>query len=70
MRTNIDIDDALMTEAMKAAGKTSKKEKVAEALALLVRIRENERGVRELYGKVEWEGDLGAMRGTDCRSAL
>ncbi len=65
MRTNIDIDDALMAEAMKASGKTTKKETVAEALALLVRIRENERRVRELYGKVEWDGDLDAMRRAD-----
>jgi Arc/MetJ family transcription regulator len=43
MRTNIDIDDGLMTKAMKAAGKSTKKETVQEALELLIRIRDNQR---------------------------
>jgi Arc/MetJ family transcription regulator len=62
MRTNIDIDDKLMAKAMKAAGKSTKKETVQEALELLVRIRESERKLRQLYGKIKWEGDLDAMR--------
>jgi Arc/MetJ family transcription regulator len=62
MRTNIDIDDKLMTKAMKAAGKSTKKETVQEALELLVRVRESQRKIRQLYGKIEWEGDLDAMR--------
>jgi Arc/MetJ family transcription regulator len=62
MRTNIDIDDRLMTRAMKAAGKSTKKETVQEALELLIRIRDNQRKMRDLYGKVQWEGDLDAIR--------
>jgi Arc/MetJ family transcription regulator len=62
MRTNIDIDDTLLAEAMKASGKSTKKETVREALELLVRVRDNQRRIRELYGKVKWEGDLDAMR--------
>ena len=62
MRTNIDIDDRLMTEAMKAAGKSTKKETVKEALELLVRIRRDQKKIRDLYGKIKWEGDLDAMR--------
>lgn len=62
MRTNIEIDDHLLSEAMKASGKTTKKETVHEALELLVRIRRDQKKIRDLYGKIEWEGDLDAMR--------
>lgn len=61
MRTNIEIDDDLMTAAMAASGKRTKKETVEQALELLVRMRAQEM-LRELRGKVEWEGDLDAMR--------
>jgi Arc/MetJ family transcription regulator len=39
MRTNIDIDDALMRKAMRAAGAHTKKATVKAALELLVRVR-------------------------------
>ncbi|HEY5819755.1 MAG TPA: type II toxin-antitoxin system VapB family antitoxin [Mesorhizobium sp.] len=61
MRTNIDIDDALMERAMALSGKRTKRETVRDALELLVRLRAQE-GIRSLQGKIEWEGDLDAMR--------
>jgi Arc/MetJ family transcription regulator len=61
MRTNIEIDDELMARAMQAAGKSTKKETVEEALELLVRMRAQQ-ALRSLRGKIEWEGDLDAMR--------
>ncbi len=39
MRTNIDIDDALMREAMRRSGAATKKAAVEEALRLLVQTR-------------------------------
>ena len=39
MRTNIDIDDTLMAQARKAAGRATKKETVEQALRLMVRLR-------------------------------
>lgn len=39
MRTNIVIDDDLMTSALKASGKKTKKDTIEEALRLLVQIR-------------------------------
>ena len=39
MRTNIDIDDALMNAAMKAGGFTTKKETVEEALRVIARAK-------------------------------
>jgi Arc/MetJ family transcription regulator len=61
MRTNIDIDDTLMKQAMKATGATTKKGAVEEALRLAVRLRKQGE-IRKLFGKVKWEGDLAAMR--------
>lgn len=62
MRTNIVIDDKLMTNALKASGCETKKEAVEEGLKLLVR-RSQQQEVRKLRGKVKWQGDLEAMRG-------
>ena len=62
MRTNIEIDDELLAETMKISGKTSKREAVQDALELFVRIRRDQARIRELYGTVDWEGDLDAMR--------
>ena len=62
MRTNIVIDDELMIEAMKASGLTTKKDVVEQGLKLIVQ-RSNQQAVRELRGKLKWEGDLDEMRG-------
>ena len=61
MRTNIEIDDKLMRQAMKAAGARTKRETVEKALELMVRI-DGQKAIRRLRGKLQWEGDLDAMR--------
>ena len=61
MRTNIVIDNGLMRQAMKATGLSTKKAVVEEGLRLLITVKGQE-GIRRLRGKVEWEGDLSAMR--------
>ncbi|MBA3446323.1 MAG: type II toxin-antitoxin system VapB family antitoxin [Pseudaminobacter sp.] len=61
MRTNIEIDDKLLARAMAASGKRTKKDTVQEALELLVRLR-SQAALRALRGKIDWEGDLDAMR--------
>jgi Arc/MetJ family transcription regulator len=61
MRTNIVIDNSLMQRAMKATGFSTKKAVVEEGLRLLIKVKGQE-GIRRLRGKIEWEGDLGAMR--------
>ncbi len=61
MRTTIDIDDALMAEALEASGCKTKKAAVEEGLRLLVRTRGQGR-LRELRGKLRWEGSLDEMR--------
>jgi Arc/MetJ family transcription regulator len=61
MRTNIDIDDELMAEAMAATGMTTKKAAVEEALRRLVRHHHRRNAVADMAG-LGWEGDLDAMR--------
>ena len=61
MRTNIEIDDELLRQAMKASKTHTKKAAVEAALRLAVQMKRQER-IRELFGKVQWEGDLAAMR--------
>ena len=64
MRTNIEIDDKLMKQAMKASGTKTKKAAVEKALQLLISIQQQE-GVRSLWGIGGWEGDLKKSRGKD-----
>jgi Arc/MetJ family transcription regulator len=61
MRTNIDIDDDLMREAMEASGETTKRAAVERGLRLLIDTRA-QGGIRRLRGKVKWKGDLSASR--------
>jgi Arc/MetJ family transcription regulator len=61
MRTNIDIDDALMAEAIRAVGPMTKKAVVEEGLRLLVRLAGQREAVTDMAG-LGWEGDLDANR--------
>jgi len=61
MRTNIDIDDKLMAQALRASGKPTKRAVVQDALRLLVRTQ-RQANIRKWRGKVDWEGDLAASR--------
>ena len=61
MRTNIDIDDRLMRQAMRTSGARTKRAVVEEALRLLVQTK-GQRTIRRLRGKIAWEGDLDASR--------
>lgn len=61
MRTNIDIDDALLAEAQELAGTTTKRATVQHALEELLR-RKSRRRMLELRGRVEWSGDLDESR--------
>ena len=61
MRTTIDIDDALMRNAMRLSGLTTKKAVVEAALHLLIQTH-SQVGIRRLRGKVKWEGNLDDSR--------
>lgn len=56
MRTNIEIDDALMADAMKAGPYKTKKEAVEAGLKLLAR-QAAYREILKWKGRLHWEGD-------------
>jgi len=61
MRTNIEIDDKLLAEAQLLSGLKTKRAVVDAALRMFVRVQ-HQKDVLQLAGKVQWEGDLDAMR--------
>ena len=61
MRTNIVIDDRLMTLALESTGLKTKKEVVEEGLKTLIKIK-NQSKLKALRGKLLWEGDIEKMR--------
>ena len=61
MRTNIEIDDALMAAAQEACGLATKRQTVEAALRLLVRLR-GQRDVDRAFGRYRWRGDLARSR--------
>jgi Arc/MetJ family transcription regulator len=66
MRTNIVIDDQLMNDALRATGLKTKREAVELGLRTLLQLRRQEE-IRRFRGKLDWQGDLDAMR-TDSRT--
>ncbi len=61
LRTNIELDEKLVNEAMRLTKKRTKKETVNYALEELVRKLKRKK-ILDLEGKVEWIGDLDEMR--------
>lgn len=61
MRTNIEIDEDLIAEAMKVSGHKTKKATVEEGLKLIIQLNKQSK-IKKLRGKLTWEGDLEKMR--------
>ena len=61
MRTNIEIDDELMRQALIASGASTKRDAVERGLKLLVQM-ETQHEIMKFRGKLQWYGDLDAMR--------
>lgn len=61
VRTNIVIDDKLMRDTLRATGLKTKREVVEEGLRTLLRLKKQAE-IRRLRGKLEWKGNLDAMR--------
>ncbi|MDH4226252.1 MAG: type II toxin-antitoxin system VapB family antitoxin [Deltaproteobacteria bacterium] len=61
LRTNIELDEKLIKEAMKLTHKKTKKALVNYALTELVS-RFKRKRILELEGKVKWTGCLGRSR--------
>ena len=63
MRTNVEIDDTLIKQAMALTDSKTKKEVVDLALRELVYQRKR-RSILQYRGKMKWKGDLNKMRET------
>ncbi len=61
-RTNIVIDEILVRRVMKAFGVNSMKEAVHKALQQADERSKTYEAMRELRGKLHWEGDIDAWR--------
>ena len=61
MRTNIEIDDKLMSDVLKATGLKTKKEVVELGLKTLIRLKKQQK-IRDFRGQLKWTGDLDDMR--------
>lgn len=61
MRTNIVIDDKLMNDTLRVTGLKTKREVVELGLRTVLRLRQQEQ-IRRFRGKLNWQGDLDAMR--------
>lgn len=66
MRTNIDIDDELMSQAMRLSGAQTKKAAVEAGLRLLAQTHAQV-SIRKLRGRVRWDGDLSRSRASRVR---
>ena len=67
VRTNIDIDDRLMRQAMRRSGAPTKRAAVEAGLRLLAETHA-QGSIRQLRGKVRWEGDLNQSRMSRVRT--
>jgi Arc/MetJ family transcription regulator len=56
MRTNIHLDDELISRAMAITGMRTKRAVVEEALRTLLRLH-GQREIRDLRGKLRWESE-------------
>lgn len=54
MPTNLNLDDALLEEALKLSGKRTKREAVNAALQEFVS-RRKQRRILELFGQLDWD---------------
>lgn len=61
MRTNIEIDDQLMAETLKATGIKTKREAVEQGLRTLLRLK-RQTELRKMRGKYVREGDPDRLR--------
>jgi Arc/MetJ family transcription regulator len=61
VRTNVVIDDELMSRALRSSGCRTKRSAIDAGLRLLVEVN-SQKKLRLLKGRIAWEGDLEEMR--------
>lgn len=60
-RTNVELDEKLVSDGMRLTGIRTRKALIDHALKELVR-RKGQRSILRLKGRIQWEGDLDEMR--------
>ena len=61
MRTNVDINDELMEQAMRMGSFSTKKATIEAALVEFIHTRRQRQALEDLWG-IGWQGDLDEMR--------
>lgn len=61
MRTNVVLDDRLMSTALKLSGLKTKKSAIEEGLKLLIQLHRQEQ-IKDYRGKLPWTSNLDEMR--------
>jgi Arc/MetJ family transcription regulator len=61
MRVNLELDDHLLTQAMRITGLRAKRATIEAGLRLLIQTH-FQTDFRNLRGKVQWHGDLNRSR--------
>ncbi len=61
MKTSVEIDDALVADALKVTGLTVQQEVIELALKTLIQMKRQET-IRDLRGQLPWDGDLETLR--------
>ena len=61
MKTSVEIDDALIADALQTTGLTATDQVIELALKMLIQLKRQEK-IKAFRGKLLWEGDLDRMR--------
>ena len=61
MKTSVDIDNALVTDALQVTGLSATEEVIELALKLLIQLKRQE-AIKAYRGQLPWNGDLETLR--------
>jgi len=61
MRTNVVLDENIINTALKIGGFKTKKAAIENALKLFIHVKGQQK-IKNLKGKIKWEGNLNEMR--------
>ena len=61
MRTNVVLEDKLISSALKVSGLKTKRAAIEEGLKLLIQVKSQIK-IRDFRGKLKWTGNLDEMR--------
>lgn len=65
MKTNVEVDESLMADALQATGLTATDQVIELALTMLIQIKRQE-AIKAFRDKLPWSGDLDEMGTSPC----